>query len=261
MRFIDVVKHHPVIAFPVHNRGQGHHRKIAKRNLQRSRRETELDRRATKRFQTRAISSGVTELPDAREADLAPEVAANHAQTSRTAIHFIDLRDVLEFADALLLLPEMSLVVGKRRFRALLFLDREFPIERDFVVRQRFGRNQFLREIEQRLIRTPGTLGVGDTAKRRDFRFEGRASHFDPAAFARVPAGDLNLEGMKYNIRIYAEHEDPARVDALGLEGLTPGARRDLSVDALSSAWAQMPLSAPIAGQPTAPQPPEADSA
>jgi hypothetical protein len=49
--------------------------------------------------------------------------------------------------------------------------------------------------------------------------------------------------------------------DALGLDGLTPGARRDLSVDALSSAWAQMPLSAPIAGQPTAPQPPEAESA
>jgi hypothetical protein len=49
--------------------------------------------------------------------------------------------------------------------------------------------------------------------------------------------------------------------DALGLDALTPGARRDLSVDALSSAWAQMPLSAPNAGQPTAPQPPEAESA
>src|SRR5437764_1050712 len=61
------------------NRRQGHHRKIAKRNLQRSRCQTELDRRATKRFQTRAISSGVTELSDAREADLAPEMTANHA--------------------------------------------------------------------------------------------------------------------------------------------------------------------------------------
>jgi hypothetical protein len=128
--------------------GRGITGKIAKRNLQRSRRQTELDRRATKRFQTRAISSGVTELPDAREADLAPEVAANHAQTGRAAVHFIDLRDVLEFADAALLFPEMSLVVGKGRLRVLLFLDREFPIERDFVVRQRFGRNQFLREIE-----------------------------------------------------------------------------------------------------------------
>ena len=49
--------------------------------------------------------------------------------------------------------------------------------------------------------------------------------------------------------------------DALGLDGLAPGARRDLSVDALSSAWAQMPLSTPDAGQPTAPQPPDAESA
>jgi len=137
-----------VIAFPVHNCGQGHHRKIAKRNLQRSRRETELDRRATKRFQTRPIGGGVTKLPDTREADLAPEVAANHAQTGRTTVHFIDLRDVLEFADAALLFPEMSLVVGKGRLRVLLFLDREFPIEGDFVVRQRFGRNQFLSKIE-----------------------------------------------------------------------------------------------------------------
>jgi len=49
--------------------------------------------------------------------------------------------------------------------------------------------------------------------------------------------------------------------DAIGLDTLTPGARRDLSVDALSSAWAQMPLSAPDAGQPTAPQPPDSESA
>ena len=46
--------------------------------------------------------------------------------------------------------------------------------------------------------------------------------------------------------------------DALDLGGLLPGARRKLSVEALSSAWAQMPLTAPDAGQPTAPQPPDA---
>src|SRR5205809_2444529 len=146
--FVDIVEDHPVVAFPVHDCGQRHHRKIAKRNLQRSRRQTELDGRATKRFQTRAISGGVTKLSDARETNLAPEVAADHAQTRGAAVHFVDLRDVIEFADAALFFPEMSLVVGKRRLRALLFFDREFPIERDFVVRQRFGRNQFLGEIE-----------------------------------------------------------------------------------------------------------------
>ena len=46
--------------------------------------------------------------------------------------------------------------------------------------------------------------------------------------------------------------------DALDLSDLTPGTRRNLSVEALSSAWAQMPQTAPDAGQPTAPQPPAA---
>jgi hypothetical protein len=49
--------------------------------------------------------------------------------------------------------------------------------------------------------------------------------------------------------------------DAIGLNGLTPGSRRDLTVDALSSAWATMPVSPPDAGQPAAPQPPAAESA
>ena len=33
LRHVDVVKDRPVIAFPVHNCGQGHHRKIANGNL------------------------------------------------------------------------------------------------------------------------------------------------------------------------------------------------------------------------------------
>src|SRR5207249_9022666 len=37
---------------------------------------------------------------------------------------------------------------GKGRLRVLLFFDREFPIERDLIMRQRFGRDQFLGEIE-----------------------------------------------------------------------------------------------------------------
>src|SRR5437773_5078483 len=123
LRDIDVVEDHPVIAFPVHNRRQRHHRKIAKRNLQRSRRQTALDRRATKRFQTRAITGGVTKLSDARETELAPEVTATHAQTGRAAAPFIDPRGVLDCAGATLLVWEMSLVVGKRRFRVLLFLE------------------------------------------------------------------------------------------------------------------------------------------
>jgi hypothetical protein len=48
---------------------------------------------------------------------------------------------------------------------------------------------------------------------------------------------------------------------AIGLGGITPGGRRDLSVDALSSAWAMMPVTPPDGGQPAAPQPPAAESA
>ena len=81
-----------MIAFPVHDRRQRHQREIAKRNFQRARRQTELGRRAAERFQTRAISRGVTELANPRQADLAPEVAADHAQARRAAIHLVDLR-------------------------------------------------------------------------------------------------------------------------------------------------------------------------
>lgn len=45
--------------------------------------------------------------------------------------------------------------------------------------------------------------------------------------------------------------------DALGLDELAPGSRRDLSVDDLSSAWAEMPVSPADVGQPGAPQPPD----
>ncbi len=49
--------------------------------------------------------------------------------------------------------------------------------------------------------------------------------------------------------------------DALELSGLKPGDRRELSTDALSSAWATMPLTPESAGQAAPPQPPTADSA
>ncbi|HET7388342.1 MAG TPA: hypothetical protein VFJ19_16940 [Nocardioidaceae bacterium] len=48
---------------------------------------------------------------------------------------------------------------------------------------------------------------------------------------------------------------------ALELTGLTPGDRRELGTDALSSAWATMPLIPENAGQAAPPQPPNADSA
>lgn len=49
--------------------------------------------------------------------------------------------------------------------------------------------------------------------------------------------------------------------NALQLHELTPGGRRELSKEALSAAWATMPLTPESAGQPGPPQPPAADSA
>jgi hypothetical protein len=47
---------------------------------------------------------------------------------------------------------------------------------------------------------------------------------------------------------------------ALHLDELTPGDRRELGTDALSSAWATMPLSPEEAGQAAPPRPPESAS-
>jgi len=49
--------------------------------------------------------------------------------------------------------------------------------------------------------------------------------------------------------------------NALRLGDLASGARRELDTDALSVAWATMPVTPEDAGQPAPPQPPEVDSA
>jgi hypothetical protein len=49
--------------------------------------------------------------------------------------------------------------------------------------------------------------------------------------------------------------------NALELAGLTPGDRRELSSDALSTAWSAMPLTPERASQPAPPPPPTAESA
>lgn len=48
---------------------------------------------------------------------------------------------------------------------------------------------------------------------------------------------------------------------ALQLDELTPGDRRELGTEVLSSAWATMPLTPETTGQAAPPQPPSADSA
>ena len=84
----------------------------------------------------------MTKLADAREANLAPEVAANHAQTGRAAVHLIDLRDVLEFADATGLFLKCPLSSANGASASSFSLAAELPSSRDLVVRSAFGRKQ-----------------------------------------------------------------------------------------------------------------------
>ena len=74
-------------------------------------------------------------------------MAADHAETRRAAIHFIDLLDVLKLADAFFLFTEMPLFISERGLRVLRFRDRELSIERDLVMRGGLGRYQLFAEI------------------------------------------------------------------------------------------------------------------
>ena len=131
------------------DRRQRHVREIAQRNLQRARREAELRRGAADRLQARAVGRRVAKLPDAREADLAPEVPADHAEAGRAAIHLVDLPDVLEASDARLCVCGRSPARRRRARRCRPARRRLVAVQRDLVVRGSFGRQQFRREIER----------------------------------------------------------------------------------------------------------------
>jgi hypothetical protein len=89
-----------VVAFPVNNRWKRHVRQIAQRDFERTCGQTQLGGRLTERFQARPVPRRVAQLPDPGQADGTPEVPANHAETCGPAIHFIDLLDVREMAQA-----------------------------------------------------------------------------------------------------------------------------------------------------------------
>ena len=91
----------------------------------------------------------MTQLPNPCQAHLAPEIAANHSETSCTAIHFIDLHDVVDFTDALAAFAEQSLFVRKGSFCVLGFGRRTLAIQLNLVLHLRFRRQQFGREIKR----------------------------------------------------------------------------------------------------------------
>jgi translocation and assembly module TamB len=66
--------------------------------------------------------------------------------------------------------------------------------------------------------------GFVATQDRRDFRFEGRATHFDPAAFAKAASGDLNF-------------------DFVASGALSPSLAGDMRIDLAPSRFAGLPAS------------------
>src|ERR1041385_5129661 len=94
------------------------------RNFQWACRQPKFGRRARNRFQARAIGRRVTQLPNPCQAYLATKVPADHAQTGGTAIHLIDLHDVIDFSEALAVFAEQTSLVGERLFPAIGILER-----------------------------------------------------------------------------------------------------------------------------------------
>ena len=113
-RLAHVVEDDPVVAVPVNDRGQGQLVELRGRRLDRPRGQPQVGRGVADPAQAGAVEGGVHELADPRQADGLPEVAADHRQAGRAAVHLVDLRDVREPAQPLRPLDEVPLGRGER---------------------------------------------------------------------------------------------------------------------------------------------------
>src|ERR1041385_6659390 len=122
------------------------------RNFQWACRQPKFGRRARNRFQARAIGRRVTQLPNPCQAYLATKVPADHAQTGGTAIHLIDLHDVIDFSEALAVFAEQTSLVGKWLFLVVALLERLLTwllcMALHFVVHLCVGRTPFVCAID-----------------------------------------------------------------------------------------------------------------
>ena len=95
-------------------------------------------------------------------------------------------------------------------------------------------------------------------------------AHPDVVAWRATDSGHRYLQDSTHRRRAPIRGHVAAVLDceqhadywnALGLTGLTPGGRRELSTDELSSAWSTMPIAPDETSHPSPPQPPAAESA
>ncbi len=95
-----------MVALPMDDGRQRHEREIAQRDFQCARRQPKFVCGARQRLQAGAIRRRVTELPNPCQAHLAAKMPADHSETGRTAIHLVDLHNMVDFADPLAALAE-----------------------------------------------------------------------------------------------------------------------------------------------------------
>ena len=91
----------------------------------------------------------MTELSNPCQAYLATKVSADHSEAGRTAIHLVDLHDMIDLSEAFAALAEQTSLVGERLFLTIGLLRGLLAVELHFIVYLCFGREQFRRKIER----------------------------------------------------------------------------------------------------------------
>ena len=91
----------------------------------------------------------MTELSNPCQAYLATKVSADHSEAGGTAIHLVDLHDMIDLSEAFVLLAEQASRIGERLFLAIGLLRGLLAVELHFIVYLCFGREKFAREIER----------------------------------------------------------------------------------------------------------------
>ena len=77
------------------------------------------------------------------------KVSADHSEAGGTAIHLVDLHDMIDLSEAFAALAEQASLVGERLFLAIGLRWGLLTVELHFIVYLCFGREQLRREIER----------------------------------------------------------------------------------------------------------------
>src|SRR6478736_2350364 len=95
------------------NGGKRHLVEMPRRHFQSPGGQAEFRRGRADRLETRAVAGGMAKRANPREADIAPEVPADHRQARGAAVHLVNLANERDAPAAPRLFPE-QLSLGER---------------------------------------------------------------------------------------------------------------------------------------------------